>query len=115
MTFKHCAGCGQAFQPRPQAPKQAFCSAPACQRIRKRQWQKNKLQSDPDYRANQRHAQRAWQESHPGYWRQYRDAHPEYAQRCRDPQQTRPFSNTSGVKMDAWIPLSMLAPGLYKA
>jgi hypothetical protein len=34
-----------------------------------------KLQSDPDYRSNQREAQRAWQESHPGYWRQYRNAH----------------------------------------
>lgn len=114
MTIKHCAGCGQAFQPRPQAPNQAFCSAPACQRIRKRQWQQSKLQSDPDYRGNQRQAQRAWQESHPDYWRQYRDIHPEYAQRSRDPQRTRIFSNTDGVKMDAWIPPSMLAPGLYK-
>lgn len=69
MTLKHCAGCGQAFQPRPQAPKQTFCSAPACQRSRKRQWQQSKLQSDPDYRGNQRQAQRAWHESHPDYWR----------------------------------------------
>lgn len=42
MMLKHCAGCGQAFQPRPRAPKQAFCSAAACQRIRKRQWQQSK-------------------------------------------------------------------------
>ncbi|UUZ52255.1 hypothetical protein LP419_21855 [Massilia sp. H-1] len=28
MTIKHCSGCGQAFQPRPQVPNQAFCSAP---------------------------------------------------------------------------------------
>ncbi|ELX11348.1 hypothetical protein Jab_2c34670 [Janthinobacterium sp. HH01] len=114
MTLKHCAGCGQAFQPRPQAPKQTFCSAPACQRIRKRQWQQSKLQSDPDYRSNQRQAQRTWQESHPDYWRQYRGLHLKYAQRGQDPQRAGPFSNTDGVKMDAWISASTLVPGLYK-
>ncbi|RFP09101.1 hypothetical protein D0T25_29995 [Duganella sp. BJB488] len=114
MTIKHCAGCGQTFQPRPQAPKQAFCSAPACQRIRKRQWQQSKLRSDPDYRGNQREAQRAWQESHPDYWRHYREVHAKYAQRSRDPQRSGPFSNTDGVKMDAWISPLTLAPGLYK-
>ena len=114
MMIKLCAGCGQAFQPRPQAPTQTFCSAPACQRTRKRQWQQSKLQSDPDYRGNQRQAQRAWQESHPDYWRQYRDAHPEYAERRRDRQRSGKFSNTDGVKMDAWIPPPMLTPGLYK-
>lgn len=114
MTIKHCSGCGQAFQPRPQVPNQAFCSAPACQRIRKHKWQQSKLQSDPDYRGNQRQAQRAWQESHPDYWRQYREVHPEYAQRSREPQRTEPFNDTDDVKMDAWIPPSMLPSGLYK-
>jgi hypothetical protein len=114
MTTKHCAGCGQPFQPRPQAPKQAYCSAPECQRTRKRQWQKSKLQSDPDYRDNQRQAQRAWHENHPEYWRQYRDRHSKYAQRRPDPQRAGTFSNTDGVKMDSWIASSMLTPGLYK-
>ncbi|MCX7292707.1 MAG: hypothetical protein NTY28_16735 [Janthinobacterium sp.] len=114
MMIKHCAGCGQAFQPRPQAPSQTYCSAPACQRIRKRQWQRSKLQSDPDYRSNQREAQRAWQESHPGYWRQYRNAHPEYAERSPDPQRPGPASDRDGVKMDAWTPPPMFVPGLYK-
>lgn len=114
MTIKHCAGCGQEFKPRPQAPNQAYCSAQACQRIRKRQWQQSKLQSDPEYRDNQRDAQRAWQESHPDYWRHYRNAHPDHAERSRDRHQTGPFSNTAGVKMDAWAPPLTLPPGLYK-
>ena len=114
MTLKHCAGCGQAFQPRPQVPNQMFCSAPACQRIRKRRWQQSKLQSDPDYRSNQRQAQSAWQQSHPDYWRQYRELHPKYAQRSRDPQRNGQFSNTKGVKMDAWNLHAVLAPGLYE-
>lgn len=113
MTIKHCAGCGQAFQPRPQAPNQTYCSAQACQRMRKRQWQQSKLQSDPDYRGNQRDAQRAWHESHPDYWRQYRNAHQEYAERGRGRQQCGLFSNTDGVKMDAWNPSLVLTPGLY--
>lgn len=114
MTTKHCAGCGQPFQPRPQAPKQAYCSAPECQRTRKRQWQKTKLQSDPDYRDNQRQAQRAWHEHHPDYWRQYRERHPKYAQLRPDTQRVGTFSDTDSVNMDAWIGPSMLAPGLYK-
>lgn len=114
MTFKHCAGCGQAFQPRPQTPNQAYCSAAACQRIRKRQWQQSKLQSDPDYRGNQREAQRAWQESNPGYWRHYRNVHQEYKDRSRDRQRTGSLNNKDGVKMDVWIPPVMLSPGLYR-
>ena len=37
MTTKHCACCGMHFVPRPQVPDQAYCSAPGCQRARKRQ------------------------------------------------------------------------------
>jgi len=50
--IKRCACCDQPFEPRPQVPNQAFCSAPDCQRARKRQWQRDKLQADLDYRSN---------------------------------------------------------------
>ena len=56
---RHCTCCGKPFEPRPQVPGQAYCSDPDCQRARKRQWQRAKLQSDPDYRSNQRAAQQA--------------------------------------------------------
>jgi hypothetical protein len=114
MTIKHCVGCGQAFQPRPQTPNQAYCSTLACQRLRKRQWQRAKLQSDPDYRGNQREAQRVWQENHPDYWRHYRNVHPKYVERNQDLKRARTFSNTDNVKMDAWISSEVLPPGLYK-
>ena len=58
--IKRCACCGNSFEPRPQVPDQAYCSSPDCQRARKRQWQRAKLQSDSDYRINQRAAQQAW-------------------------------------------------------
>ena len=48
MTTKRCAYCGRPFEPRPQVPDQAFCASRECQRARKRQWQRDKLKSDPD-------------------------------------------------------------------
>jgi len=67
-----CVCCGQSYTPRPQVPKQAYCAAPDCQRARKYRWHQAKLQSDPDYRLNQRAAQQAWAQRHPEYWRDYR-------------------------------------------
>ncbi len=72
--IRHCTCCGKPFEPRPQVPDQAFCSSPDCQRARKRQWQRAKFQSDPDYRVNQRAAQQAWSQRNQDYWRAYRDA-----------------------------------------
>ena len=60
MTTKRCACWGQIFVHRPQAPNQTYCSLPGCQRARKRLWHHNKLKTAPDYRGNQRDAQRAW-------------------------------------------------------
>ncbi|WP_295448721.1 hypothetical protein, partial [uncultured Thiodictyon sp.] len=57
--------CGQPFRPRPQNPTQTYCSQPACQRARKRDWQRAKRASDPDYRANDQAAQRTWAQAHP--------------------------------------------------
>ncbi|WP_319000461.1 hypothetical protein [Burkholderia cepacia] len=83
MAHKLCVCCGDVFVPRPQAPHQAYCSSTACQRARKRQWQREKLRTDSDYRDNQRDAQRAWLSQNPDYWRQYRRDHLEHAHRLR--------------------------------
>jgi hypothetical protein len=37
MENKLCVACDQPFQPRPQVPHQSYCSAPDCQRERRRQ------------------------------------------------------------------------------
>jgi len=108
---RRCACCGKPFEPRPQVPDQAFCSSPDCQRARKRQWQRAKLQSDPDYRINQRAAQQAWAQRNPGYWRDYRDAQPDYAQRNREQQRSRDQAQNAGLaKMD----VCDLPSGLYR-
>ena len=98
---RHCTYCGKPFEPGPQVPDQTYCSARDCQRARKRQWQRAKLQSDPDYQINQRAAQKAWSQRNQDYWRNYRDTRPEYAQRNRKQQRSRDQGrNVDIAKMD---------------
>lgn len=72
MVHKVCACCKVQFLVRPQSPDQTYCSELACQRERRRLWNKQKMLSDPDYRANQLSAQQAWHARNPDYWRSYR-------------------------------------------
>lgn len=67
-----CVSCCRPFTVRPQSPAQTYCSAPECQRERRKLWNQHKLRDDPDYRANQRSAQQAWHARNPDYWRSYR-------------------------------------------
>ena len=89
MESRRCAACGQAFRPRPQVPWQSYCTAEACQRERRRRWQRAKRQSDVDYGDSDARGQRAWREAHPDYWREYRRRHPQYTERNRVQQRTR--------------------------
>ncbi len=75
MEVRWCSGCGQAFSPRPQSPRQTYCAAEPCQRERKLLWQKTKRRSDEDYVANQTKANAAWTRRNPDYWRRYRENH----------------------------------------
>lgn len=116
MESKHCAACGQSFQPRPQNPQQTYCPSRTCQRERRRKWQNFKRKTDPDYQDNQARAQQAWGNRNPNYWREYRETHPEYAERNRAKQcdrNPRP-QNASIAKMDASIPTIPLPSGIYR-
>ena len=81
MDSRACAACGKPFRPRPQRPDQCFCLAPACQRERKRRWQRQRRQVDPDYRDNEARAAQLWRQRHPDYWRDYRREHADYRER----------------------------------
>ena len=59
-------------------------STAACQRERRRLWQRAKRASDADYRDNQAWAQRAWAANHREYWREYRRRHQPYCERNRE-------------------------------
>lgn len=116
MERKPCAACSRKFRPRPQTPNQAYCPAEACQKERRREWQRAKRRSDPDYRDNQANAQHAWTRSKPDYWRQYRLAHPEYVSRNRAQQGERNGRRQERViaKMDASPAKTTLSPGIYR-
>jgi len=89
MAKRRCAACGCLFVPRRNVPQQRYCSEPGCQRTRRRRWQRQKLKTDADYRANQAAAQRRWRERHPNYWRDYRQHHPDSTARNREQQRSR--------------------------
>lgn len=52
MSTRRCLACGSQFRPLPLVPDQNHCSAPVCQRERRRLWQRLKRASDPAYRDN---------------------------------------------------------------
>lgn len=91
---RRCAACGKPFTPRPNVPNQRYCSCPSCQRERRYRWHEERLASDPDYQANQRHARSAWQGRHQNYWKEYRKSHPEYCERNRIQQRSRNERNS---------------------
>ena len=103
------------FRPRPQNPTQTYCSQRACQRARKRAWQQRKRAEDPDYRVNERAAQRRWADAHPEYWRQWRQDHPEYVERNRVAQRARNAHRRAPMiaKGDVWTGDRPLPSGTY--
>jgi hypothetical protein len=46
MEIRRCTACGHVLRPRSQVPLQGYCAAPACQRERRRRWQRVKRKSD---------------------------------------------------------------------
>lgn len=116
MEPKICTCCGQPFHPRPQVPDQTFCSKAACQRERRKTWQRQKLQEDPLYRENQQDAQRAWRDRNPDYSRKYRSLNPVYVTKNRQQQRSKPSAghalNSAEKDVSMWP--AGLPAGLYK-
>jgi hypothetical protein len=78
-----CANCETKFTPRRNVKPQRYCGQNECQKARKKKWQQQKLRCDPDYRQNQRDAQRAWRERNRDYWKIYRGRNAAYTARNR--------------------------------
>jgi hypothetical protein len=116
MESRRCAACGQCFEPRPQVRNQIYCPAAVCQRERRRRWRQTKLQSDPDYRANQREAQQTWRRRHPEYWRAYRERHPAYLEANRLKQRLRDQKRRSArlAKIDVRTSEFTVPSGTYQ-
>lgn len=100
MEEKRCAHCGCPLDLNPRVKNQRYCEKKECQRARKRLWQKAKMATDPDYRANQQECNRAWRGRNRDYWRNYRKNHPRYVERNRLLQKARRHRRVA--KMDAF-------------
>lgn len=114
---KTCLCCQRRFNPHPAVRHQRYCSDPECQKTRKRNWQKEKLLRDRDYRANQAEAQRQWCRRNRGYWREYRRKNPAYTERNRLRQRERNRRRRSGsgiAKMDELTGKSVIRSGRYR-
>lgn len=87
-TKKHCLHCTQGFVCK-RNPAQRYCGTLGCQNARKREWRKEKLKQDPDYRLNQKRANERWHQQDASYWQRYRKNHPDYTDRNRQQQRVR--------------------------
>lgn len=106
-----CSCCHRKALANPRIKEQRFCGTVVCQRERKRLWQQAKMASDPDYRANQQDAYRAWCEQHPDYWRQRRQGK---ESTLPDSPPTQPDLQPEAiVKMDASEVISPVFSGEY--
>jgi hypothetical protein len=109
-----CAHCRCRVLPNPRVKPQRFCANQAGQRARKAQWQRDKLATDPDDRANQRDCQPHWQHQHPQSWRQYRQQRADYRARHRLLQQHRDRKRRLRplAKRAALEPVTSMPPGI---
>jgi hypothetical protein len=111
MDKVRCAHCRCLFVPNPRSKNQRYCSKKECQRARKSAWQRQKLDTDPDYKANQRDCQKLWCSRNPHYWQRWREAHPQYGARNRILQKSRRRRRVA--KMDASEMNSEIKTGTY--
>ena len=107
--------CRRLFLPNPHIKNHRYCNKKGCQRVRKKYWQRQKIENDPDYRDNQRDAQQCWMEQHRDYWRRYRKRHPEYVTQNRLLQRERDRRRRlrNLAKMDTSEQISFVKPGSY--
>jgi hypothetical protein len=89
LPLRCCRYCQQSFQPSRYRPEQSVCSAADCQRRRRSDYHRQKLNADAVYAQVVRDSQRKWRETHQSYQAQYRKEHPEAAEQNREKQRQR--------------------------
>lgn len=114
-----CKNCKCLFERCNKVKKHEYCNKKECQRARKRRWQKEKLTDSPQYRNDQKQAQKDWVKTNPEYWREYRQNHSEY--RCQNRKKQRHRNRircknppgTKIAKMDALSQKNTTISGKY--
>jgi hypothetical protein len=89
MILLHCRYCQQQFQRFLFRPQQTVCSQRDCQRRRRTDYHRLKVQSDSEYAQVVRDSRKKWRDAHPDYQKNYWQTHPEAARHNRERQQQR--------------------------
>lgn len=93
-----CVCCRRTLPVNFRSKDQKYCGRATCQRERKRRWQASKMDTDADYREDQREAYKSWRERNPDYWRKRR-AKPKEIPKTMVPEKKMPANRQR--KMDA--------------
>ena len=81
-----CPYCQRSIHPSPYQLQQRVCSQPECQRHRRADYHRRKIQSDPVYAQVVLDSRKQWRAEHADYQKTYWRTHPEAAQRNRQRQ-----------------------------
>jgi hypothetical protein len=84
-----CPYCHKPFDPSPFHPNQRVCFSPECQCKRRRDYHRNKIETDAEYRQVCADSRKKWRDDNPGYQQQYRLQHKDYCEQNRRKQQSR--------------------------
>lgn len=89
MPPRCCLYCQQSFEPSRYRPDQTVCSSPPCQRKRRAEYHRHRIETDPEYAQVVRDSRHKWRQAHPDYQKQYWAAHQPAAERNRAQQRQR--------------------------
>ncbi len=95
MSQDICEHCGLPFECYRNRKDQRYCGKPECQKARKAKWQREKIRNNPQYKAEQKQAQKDWCDKTPGYWKRYRKDHPKVKTNNRIRQRIRNLKRRS--------------------
>jgi hypothetical protein len=109
-----CRHCGRICVEKRKGQK--YCGEKACQRSRKREWNRRKYSSDPDYRANQRESTEAWLSRQGGaaqYHRAYRRRRESETAAIQAKTAEGPIGGPERSPTEASRPETSIAPSLF--
>ena len=75
MPRPRCPYCRELFEPSRYHPDQVVCSRRECQRQRRTDYHRRKLQNDSTYREQCCDSREKWRKQHPDYMKNYRRKH----------------------------------------
>jgi len=81
-----CPYCQRSFPPSPYRIQQRVCSQAECQRHRRADYHRLKIQTDPVYAQVVQDSRKQWRDEHADYQKTYWRTHPEAAARNRQRQ-----------------------------